>query len=100
MTPEEKADARAVRNAAIVEYYQKGNKLAHVASKFKLPRQRVLQILKAEGVWQPYERSNRTAFLGITITEETKAALKEKAEEEGTSVSQLMSDAADELVNR
>lgn len=82
------------RNAQICKYYQDGHKLSECASKFKLGRQRVLQILKEGGVWVPYAsipRAKKT-FLGVSIDEDTKERLSEKAKEEGVSVSKLTDD--------
>lgn len=88
------------RNDAICAYYQAGNRLANTASKFKLGRQRILQILQHRGVWKPYERTkgNRTEFLGVTVTPETKDGLTKLADEKGISVSKLTSDVLDETV--
>lgn len=98
MTPEERRAQAAKRDAEICAYYQAGHKLAECATRFKLGRQRILQILKAAGVWQPYVKMKRTKFLGVSITDETKDALKQKAEERGVSVSRLTSDILDEAV--
>lgn len=89
---------RQQRDEAICAYYVKGRKLAECASHFRLGRQRVLQILKAAGVWKPYEKMKRTKFLGVSVSYETKAALKVKAEEAGLSVSRFASDALDAAV--
>lgn len=86
------------RNAAICARYQAGAKLGDCAKHFQLGRQRVLQILKAAGVWQPYEKGRRTRFLGVTVSDETKEGLTRMAEERGTSVSRLTSDVLDEAV--
>ena len=98
MTSEEKAQQMADRNAAIVAYYLAGNKLSAVASRFRLGRQRTLQILQKAGAWRPYERTGRTKFLGVSVSEETKAALKAQAKEQGVSVSKFASDALDAAV--
>lgn len=94
-----KRELKCQRDAAICAYYLEGRKLAECASKFQLGRQRVLQILKIAGVWKPYEKTNRTKFLGVTVTPETKAALEEKADDMGISVSKLASDALDSIVS-
>lgn len=88
------------RNAAICASYQAGTRLAKVASDFKLGRQRVLQILKAAGVWRPYERGTRTKFLGVTVSEATKDGLTEMAAAKGISVSKMTAEALDEMVGR
>ena len=98
MTPEDKKVQMEQRNAGICAYYQAGHKLAECATRFKLGRQRVLQILKAAGVWQPYVKMARTKFLGVSITDETKDALKVRADERGVSVSRLTSDILDEAI--
>ncbi len=93
-------DRRRARDAAIVAYYVEGHKLAECASAFRIGRQRALQILKAAGAWKPYEKTRRTKFLGVSITEETKDALREKADARGVSVSRFASDALDEAVSK
>lgn len=98
MTPEEKVLQHDKRNEAICKFYLEGNKLAKVASRFKLSRQRVLYILQKAGVWKPYVKTDRNQFLGISVTKETKERLKQKAKDNDTSVSQLISDAAEGLV--
>lgn len=98
MTKDERMMSKDTRNAAICARYQAGAKLAEVAKHFQLGRQRVLQILKAADVWRPYEKGTRTKFLGVTVSEETKLGLLRLAEERGTSVSKLTSDALDGMV--
>ena len=98
MTPEEKARQMEARNAAICEFYAEGRSAKQVASKFRIGRQRVYQILNAAGAIIRPRPTRRQKFLGVTITSETKSALEAKAEAEGTSVSKLVSDALDEVV--
>ena len=98
MTPEERATAMTTRNANIVAYYTAGNKLKAVAQHFGLGRQRIMQILQAAGAWTPYVKGDRTKFLGVNVTERTREALSQKAEERGVSVSRFASDALDEMV--
>lgn len=98
LTAEEKQAKMDERNVAICLYYKEGHKLSETASHFKLGRQRVLQILQRGGVWMPYEKSKRDKFLGVQVSEETKAALQKQAESEGTSVSRFVSDKLDEIV--
>jgi hypothetical protein len=98
MTTEERAAQMAERNTAICSYYQQGHTLRDCASHFKLGRMRVLQIVQAAGIWRPYERGRRTKFLGVNVTEETKDALRRKADERGVSVSRFASDTLDEVV--
>ena len=100
MTPEEKTAQMAIRNDAICTYYLDGHKVAECARHFQLNRQRILQILKQAGVWVPYVKTRRTQFLGVSVKVSTKVALMRKADQEGTSVSRLVSDAADQLVKK
>lgn len=100
MTPEEKQAQREARNAAIVAYYLEGHKLSEVARHHRLGRQLVLRILKQAGAWKPYVRSNRTRSVGVAVSEETKQALVERAEERGVSVSRLASEALDAYVQQ
>ncbi len=98
MTPEEKKAQMTLRNMAICQYYEEGHKLRDCASKFRLSRQLVLRILKQAGVWKPYEKTNRTHYVGVVVSPETKVALRERAKDEGTSVSKYVSDRLDEMV--
>ena len=98
MTDTEKQMQREKRDDEIVAYYLEGHKLAQCASKFALGRQRIQIILENKGVWKPYVRSGRDKHLGVTVTQETKDALIEKAEEKGISVSQLVSDTLEAVV--
>jgi hypothetical protein len=99
MTPEEKAKQMEERNAAICAYYLDGHrKMADCERKFQLGRQRILQILKESGAWRPYVKGDRTKFVGVNVSEETKDALKKKADEAGVSISRMVSDQIDEMV--
>jgi hypothetical protein len=100
MTPEKRAEIDE-RNARIVDYYKEGHSISECGVEFKLGRQRVQQILKEAGVWKPYEKSERTQFLGVSVSEETKAGLNAIAERRGVrSVSKLTSDLLDEFVQK
>lgn len=98
MSEDEKKARMAQRDAAICAYYKEGHKLAECSSRFRLGKQRILQILQAAGVWKPYEKTKRTKFLGVNVTEETKEALKREADKKGVSVSKLASDKLDATV--
>jgi len=89
MTPEEKLKQMNERNAAICAFYQKGNSVAKTASVFMLSRDRTYQILHEANILRARVKSTRTLHLGVTVTKETKQALKEKAKQEGKSVSEL-----------
>lgn len=86
------------RNAAICAYYKEGHNLRQCASRFKIGRQRVLQILQAAKAWHPYVKSGRTKHLGVTVTEETKRKLEELAARKDASVSRYASDRLEEVV--
>lgn len=98
MTPEDKKVQMDRRNTDICAYYEKRHTLAECASFAKLGRQRVAQILQAGGVWRPYVKTDRTKFLGVTVSEQTKDALTRKADKQGVSTSRLTSDILDEAV--
>lgn len=98
MTDEEKKERMTERNKSICDYYLDGHKLSECASKFKLGRQRVQQIVQAAGVWKPYIKGGRTKFLGVTVTADAKDGLKIRADQKGVSVSQLAADAIDEML--
>lgn len=86
------------RNKDICAFYVAGHKLREVASQFKIGRWRTMQILRDGGVWKPYEKSGRTQFVGVNVTEETKKALAMKADAQGESMSKYASDLLDEAV--
>lgn len=88
---------RAERDAAICAYYEEGHKVAQCASRFQLGRMRVIQILQKAGVWRPYVKSDRTQFLGVSVTQEGKAALAREADRQGTSMSAVASDLIEDL---
>lgn len=92
MTEDERKTRMTQRNTAICMYYTEGHKLSECASRFKLGRQRVLQILQNAGVWKPYVKGDRTKFLGISVSEEQKAALQREAVRRGISMSALTAD--------
>lgn len=98
MTEDEKRELKLERNRMICAYYAQGHKLRQCATHFRLGRQRILQILQQEGAWVPYVKMGRNKFLGVNVTERTKRKLKEKADEQGISVSRLASDTLDEMV--
>lgn len=93
MTPEMRQ-----RNADICAFYKEGHTIPECCARFHLKRQRVQQILKGAHVWQPRRRSNRTTFLGVTLSPPTKEALKHEADERGVSMSKLASDILDATV--
>ena len=92
MTEEQKRTKMSERNDAICAHYLQGHKLSECASKFRLGRQRILQVLQKAGVWKPYVKNARTQWLGVTVTEEAKVALQREATRRGTSMSALTSD--------
>lgn len=100
MTSEEKRLKMEQRNLDLCIYYKQGHKLSECASKFGLGRQRVQQILQAANVWTPYQKSCRTQFLGVSVSEDTKTKLEALAEQKGVSVSKLTSDELDRLVTQ
>jgi transposase len=98
MTPEKRAELDE-RNARIVRYYQDGHSISECGVEFRLGRQRVQQILKEAGAWKPYQKSDRTEFLGVSVSAETKTRLNAIADKRGVrSVSKLTSDLLDEYV--
>ena len=99
MTETEKQMQRDLRDDAIVKYYLEGHRVRDCSSKFRLSRQRVHQILNLRGVWKPMTKGERIKHLGVTVTPETKDALKELADAKEMSVSQLVSDHLEELID-
>jgi transposase len=98
MTPEEKQLQQNERDAAICRYYGEGHKLSETSRRFKLGRQLVLRILKRNGVWRPYVKTDRTSQVGVAVSDETKQGLKSLAKERGISMSRLGSEIIDEYV--
>ena len=83
---------RVERDRQICEHYQTGNSLTSCSRKFGLSIQRIQQILKAAEVWRPHVRSHRTNFLGVTLTQLDKEALRAEAERQERSMSAVTSD--------
>lgn len=98
MTEDEKRNQMTQRNADICAYYAAGHTLKQCASKFTLSRQRVYQLLCDAGVRQPYVKTDRTKFLGVNVTEQTKKALTRAAKDKGISASRFASDVLDGAV--
>lgn len=98
MTAEEKQAQMEARDAEIIAFYNAGNKISQCASRFKMSRQRIIQILQKAGVWKPYTKNNSENFLGVLLSDETKAALKALAKERGVSMSSLSSEAIEEML--
>lgn len=92
VTNEEKLQQMTERNAAICAYYQAGHKVSQCASQFRLGRMRVIQVLQKAGVWRPYVKNARTEFLGVSVSEVDKLALRVEAERRGLSMSALTAD--------
>lgn len=86
------------RDAAICAYYSEGHSATACCKKFGLKRQRVHQILMKHGVKRRRTKGLRTKFLGISVSAQTKEALRQRADAEGVSVSKLTADALDALV--
>lgn len=86
------------RNQELTTAYRAGTSLQALEQLFTLKRQRIKQILSAAGLWEPRVKSGRNKFVGIVVTEGTKDKLTKHAKAKGVSVSQLSSDALDELV--
>lgn len=92
---------KAERNADVARAYVDGLTVLELSERFHLTTERVRQILRKSAVYQGYRdkhREKRPAFLGVNLTEETKDALQVKADEQGTSMSRLVSDTIEEMV--
>lgn len=99
MTPEEKRKQMEDRDARICAGYRDGQKISQLASTFRMNRQRIIQILKREGAWRPYQKNGRDTFLGVSISREDKVALEAEAERRGVSMSSLSAEAIHEMLN-
>jgi len=91
MTVEERQQRMAERNQAICAYYLEGHTLAECGKQFGLKRQRIKQIVQAAKIWRERTPStnDRDKFLGINISEEDKATIKEEASRQGISMSAM-----------
>lgn len=99
MNHAEQRAIEATRNAAICAYYLAGHSARACGKKFLLSRARIYQIIKKAGILRnPVSQVQRNKFLGVSVSEQTKAALIEEAGKKGISVSRLTSDALDALV--
>lgn len=85
------------RNRNICEAYLLGSTTKQMVDRFKVKRQRILQILKAGGVWQK-KKSDRTEFLGIRVKAQTKEGLEAIRDEKGGSVAQHAAEMLDDAV--
>lgn len=84
------------RNATICAGFVAGATLAELENEHHIGTQRIRQILHAGGVWK--RGPVRSVFLGVDITPDAKEKLKLVAEEQEKSVSRLVSDAIDNLL--
>ncbi len=98
MTAQDKKDRMDQRDAELIVFYERGNTLTKTAKKFRISRQRALQILQVYGVWKPYVKTDRTKFLGVFVTKEDKKALKAEADRRGVSMSKLSADVIKEML--
>ncbi len=73
------------RNAEIRELYKNGTKVTTIAELYKLTPSRIWQILNNNV--PPKEPSDRTDYIGIHVTPETKLALQNDANAQGISMS-------------
>ena len=86
------------RNDEVCQYYLAGHTLDECVERFGFTSGWIRLILQRKGVWKPQTYKTRTKFLGVNISEATKRALHTKANEQGVSVSRLVSDHVDKLV--
>src|ERR1017187_101813 len=84
------------RNATIIGHFTAGVTLDALAAEFTISRQRIRQIVRAAGAWK--KKTPRGSFLGVDVTDSTKAALKAEAEKRGVSVSRLTSDTLEQML--
>ncbi len=81
--------------------YLQGTTLPELSKELGVGVQRMRQILKRGGVYQPRrdaKRTGRDEFIGINVTEEAKLAIQLKAKEQGISVSQFVSTTLAEVI--
>ena len=82
-----------LRNNTICILYQEGVTQADLAIRFAISKARVGQILKRAGI-TPDNRvtpANRTAFIGVNLSEGVKNALQYECLQEGIPVSKFVS---------
>lgn len=90
------------RDAAICKAYAEGKTLTELAVAHHISRMRIRQIVRKAGIYQPVKAgrapTGRDEFLGVNLTKEAKDALRQKAEDAGTSMSELVSNMVDDAV--
>ena len=89
------------RDKEICKQYVGGMKVNDLADQNEISPERVRQILRKAGVFRKdpvVARTGRNAFLGVMVTKDEKAFLKEVAEKRGLSVSALTSDMIKKLL--
>jgi len=87
------------RDAELCDMYLAGATLSACAEKFGISKPRAQQIVRKHGyATRLSQEEPRGAFLGVCLTPESKEALRVKAEEEGKTMSRLVSDAVEEMV--
>lgn len=91
------------RDTEICRLYSTGLSPANIGLAIGLGRERVRQILKKAGVYQPRaqtKKSDREQFLGVNLSEADKVALRAEAGRRGISMSTLTSDLIREMLAR
>lgn len=84
------------RNEEICRLYVSGLSIYDLRDQFKVSHETIRQILRRAGVFKKdrhVEASERDVFLGVNVTDAVKTALREEAEKNGMSMSELSSDA-------
>lgn len=96
------ASRNAERDTEICRLYRDEHlTLEQCGKRFELSRSRIKQILKENGVQpNPRQASGRDEFLGVSVTEEDKVALRDEALRRGSSMSKLTSDMLRELLEK
>lgn len=88
------------RDQHICHEYVDGAAIALLRLKYDLSAERVRQILRKAGVYNPQQQitTDREKFLGVNISEPVKTALKKEAERRGMSMSALTSDVLKDML--
>jgi hypothetical protein len=91
---------RAERDLEICRFYLAGRTLEEIGQHFGVKRQRIKQIVKRAGIWRPQAQpeSVRDHFVGVTLSESDKTALRAEAERRGISMSTLTAELIKEML--
>lgn len=87
------------KDAEVCELYKNGGSIQRIADKLNISRQRVQQILRYHKIEKRNRDGiNRDEFLGVTLNESDKTALRTEAKRRGISMSTLTANLIKEML--